>query len=264
MHKLRRLFFGCEVLAPWPLEYFTGRFILPASRHLTLAFLGNVDFEALEKVLGGIPSLPFKVGPVGFFDKCLMLPPKDPRVVAWHARWLEEQKIGEYQKCLADWLRSEGYSIDQREFLPHVSIARSPLDPVEWQKKFIPLPFIVSQIHLYESVGNLVYTPIRTYPITAPFTEIDHTADVAFLVRAETLEQLHLHAYVALAFMFPEFLRYNNTLQLKTELEDIVIALNRLVTLADSDGGCPLKAVSFHGDIKLEKGIYTWEMIVDV
>lgn len=260
----KRVFFGYEVLAPWPAEYPTGRVIEPVSRHLTLAFLGNIPYSPLRDIMNDFPTPSFRIGPVGHFDQCLFLPERHPHVVAWHVKWYEKVVFDAFQQLVAKWLISHHYSIDQRPFLSHVTIARSPFKENDWKKTFTPLPMMVKNIHLYESVGNLVYQPIWSHSILPPFEELDHTADIAFVIQAESMENLHLHAQIALAFKFPALLKYIEKMPLQSHLDDIIISLNELITQADSDIGCPFKAVSFHGDLNKENNLFKWEMIVDV
>lgn len=261
----KRVFFGCGVVSPWPSHYPKADVIDPASRHMTLAFLGNTSYPELYRHLADFPKPSFKVGPVGFFDHCLFLPEAHPRVVAWHMQNYEKaDDFNRYQREIADWLIGHGYDVDRRPFLSHVTIARRPHYIKDWKKEFVPLPAMVEGIHLYESVGNLTYQPLWSYPLLPAFEEIDHTADIAFLIRAESLSSLHLHAQIALAFKYPLLLQYNLGTSLHEELNEIIISLNQLITQADSEEGCPLKAVSFHGEVEQENGIYQWEMIVDV
>lgn len=260
----RRLFFACEVAAPWPLKLPQARLIDPASRHLTLAFLGNVPYPPLQAILPSFPVPAFKVGPTGYFDRCLFLPERHPHVVAWNVHWCEAAPLPDFQRLVVNWLLSHGYGVDQRSFLSHVTVARDPVHTGLWQEDFVSLPMCVHGIHLYESVGNLTYRPIWSFPLLAPFLELNHTADLAFLIQAESIQGLHLHAQIALAFKYPPLLRYVKNTPLEANLDDIVIALNRLITRCDSEIGCPLKAVSFHGDVHVEQDVHQWEMIVDV
>lgn len=260
----KRLFFACEVAAPWPLKHPPARLVDPASRHLTLAFLGDLPYPPLEAILPSFPVPGFKVGPTGYFDRCLFLPERHPHVVAWNVQWDDAAPLLEFQQQLTAWLLSHGYAVDQRPLLSHVTIARDPVHMEPWQKSFVALPMCVRGIHLYESVGNLVYQPIWSMPLLAPFQEISHTADLAFLIQAESIQGLQRHAQSALAFKYPPLLRYVKNAPLEANLDDIVIALNRLITACDSEIGCPLKAVSFHGDVRVEGTIHQWEMIVDV
>lgn len=263
---IKRLFFGVEIHAPWPTHLPKGRLLDEKHRHLTLAFLGNIPYPPLREMLNHFPKISINIGSVGYFDSCLTLPPHHPHVVAWHARWLDLQcPIIHFQKILSDWLISHEYSLDHRAWKPHVTLCREPFDAHVWMKDFIPLPFYANGIHLYESVGNLNYIPIWSYPIKAPFEEINHTADMAFIIHGENLQQLYHHAFTALAFKAPEFIQFFVPVENFNHLDDVIIALNGIVSRADSEIGSPLKAVSFHGEIvPLQNSLLQWEMIVDV
>jgi RNA 2',3'-cyclic 3'-phosphodiesterase len=167
---VRRLFFGLEVRAPWPGTFPQGRIIPEDGRHMTLAFLGNVAYSPLAKILEEVPKPPFEVGVMGSFEKTLFLPTSRPHVVSWKAQWDkdDEEKILTYQKEIYRWLKGYGYILDEREFLPHVTIARKPFVVREWEAFFVQRPFFVSNLHLYETTGRLSYEPIWTWPVRAP------------------------------------------------------------------------------------------------
>lgn len=264
--EIKRLFFGIEVHAPWPPHVPEGRLLDEEHRHLTLAFLGNIPYEPLKEILNDFPKVSLKIGSVGYFDSCLVLPPRHPNVVAWHAHELgDSSPIAHFQTLLSDWLISHGYSLDKRSWNPHVTLCRQPFDAHKWMKDFIPLPFYTCSLHLYESTGHLQYVPLWSYPIQAPFEEINHTADMAFIIRGENLQQLYRNAFIALSFKAPEFIEFFTPGEALNNLDDIVIALNHIVSKVDSSIGCSLKAISFHGEIiPLQDALLQWEMIVDV
>lgn len=263
---MKRLFFGIEVKAPWPSKFPVGRILEEEHRHLTLAFLGHIDYSQLLEVFASFPAPSFKVGFVGKFDQCLFLPPKHPRVVAWHIAWFEENSaFTRFYDALTHWLQKSGFSLDlHHDFTPHLTISRSPFNKKAWRKTFTPLPCLLKDIHLYESLGHSKYQSLWSYPLFPPFEEIDHTADIAFHVYGETLDQLFQNAQVALAFTFPLFLDFFSQKKGFTSLEEIVIGLNNVVSYADKEIGCPFKAVSFHGQIKKIDHALQWEMIIDV
>jgi 2'-5' RNA ligase len=263
---VKRLFFGVEIHAPWPQKYPKGRMLNEEHRHLTLSFLGNVPFHPLEQQLENIPLPEIEIGISGYFDSCLLLPPRRPHVVAWHAKWgVEENHLFEIQNLLSNWLSSLDYSVDSRPWKPHVTLCRKPFKADEWLKAFVPLPFYTSSLHLYESTGDLHYSPVWSRSIQPPFEEIEHTADLAFLIRGHSLQQIYQNAATALAFKESRLLHFGLPLQKVTTLDDIVMALNGIICLADAEFGCPMKAVSFHGEIvELPNTILQWEMIVDV
>ena len=244
MTENKRLFFGAQVSAPWPPSLPSGRIIEESSRHLTLLFLGNAPPPPFSPP-------PFPVGPVGICNRLLFLPQQHPRVVAYHVHWLDD-KLQNYHK-----------TISHEELLSHVTLARAPLDVPAWQASFYKIPLFIKAFHLYESVGSLTYKPLSSFPLIAPFEEFEHTADIAFHIRAEKPRDLLLDAQIALAFKFPQLLPYFSQSEAST-LEEIVPLLNKVIAKADAAIGCPFKAVSFSGNIESRKSLLHWEMIVDV
>lgn len=257
--ELKRLFLGMEVIAPWPDVLPEGRVLDETDRHLTLAFLGDANLPQLQELLNSFPKPKFNIGIAGLFDKPLFL----RHVAAWHIQWLEQEELFlDFQKDLVTWLKGKGLHPKEGKFLSHVTMARRPFSTPDWQKTFQPLPMYVKNIHLCESLGNSEYEVCWNLPILAPFDEIEHTADIAFLVRGNDLQQLFLHAQLALSFHFPPMIQYLRKQEVKS-LEQIVAVLNGMVLRADIEKGCPFKAVSFHGELRKNE-VLEWEMIVDV
>jgi 2'-5' RNA ligase len=253
----KRLFIGAEVDAPWPEAYPRGRLVEASARHVTLAFLGDTALSEVREM----PRPPFRIGPTGIADRLLFLPERHPRVAAYHVVWSPPLDV--YYTELRRWLTASGHPVDDRELLSHVTVAREPFDPEEWKRVFAPLPCVIRAIHLYESVGGLTYRPLRSLPLLLPFEEVAHTADLAFLIRGASPEELHRHAEIALAFSFPPLISYMEEAKGST-LDLAIIALNEWIARADGRVGCPFKAVSFHGEAEERQGLLHWEMIVDV
>jgi 2'-5' RNA ligase/SHS2 domain-containing protein len=263
-----RLFLALEVGCPWPDVFPSGRILLPEHRHLTLAFLGFAESKSLIERLPQLPDPGFRIGFSGYFDAPLFLPKNRPRTAGWHVHLFEREELfTAFQKKLVFWLSESGFPPQNHhgDFLAHVTIARNPTDHQVWIGAFSKLPLYLKNIQLYKSLGQSKYEILWSHQILAPFQELEHTADIAFLIRGESLPQLYLHASLALAFYFPPLLRYMEKQKKVTSLENLIMELNELVTKADSEGGCPFKAVSFHGCVKsMPDGILEWEMIVDV
>jgi 2'-5' RNA ligase len=264
--KEKRLFFGLEVHAPWPSPLPKARMVAEECRHLTLAFLGEASFLKIQKLFPALPKPPFRVGPVGSFDKCLFLPKWSPRVVSWRVSpFGKDDCVADYQKALIDFLLEQGYQLEKRDFLQHITLGRKPFVLQEWKKGFVKLPMYYQSLHLYESLDQLQYKPVWSYPIMPPFEEIEHVGDIAYHVYGESIYQVNLNAQIALAFEFPDLLDFLDPKDNKGSLEEIIIGLNEMVTRVDQEIGSPFKAVSFHGEIQeREDGLLTWEMIVDV
>lgn len=234
-------------------------------RHMTLAFLGSCSITELQKILTSIPSPEFKIGPTGIAKKLVFLPPDNSRVAALIVEWLDAPSPLEvWEKKLALWLKNNGYPVDERPFFPHVTIGRAPFEKKAWKEHFTPLPLFVKAVHLYQSIGNLEYKSLWEMPFLAPFEEFEHTADIAFHIRGSSPKEIHQNAQIALAFHYPRLIDYFNA-SLQDSLNEIIISLNEMVGKADSEYGCPFKAVSFHGKIRADpQNILHWEMIVDV
>lgn len=261
----KRLFFAFEIASPWPKSLPPGRLIHEQDRHLTVAFLGQADYLSLQSLLSSLPLPPFKVGSVGKFDKILFLPKQHPRVAAWHIKWLDDSiDLSSYVYTLVNWLKENGFSPDERkEWLPHVTLSRSPFDLIKWNRAFREVPLFLKSFHLYESLGNLCYQPVYSHLLLAPYEELDHTADIAFKIRGENMSQLFFHALTALSFTYPEIMKFIKGIKVES-LNDVVRRLNEVIARTDTEMGCPFKAVSFHGEIEKEGELLTWEMIVDV
>lgn len=253
--QTKRLFFGFEIVAPWPEELPKGRLLREEDRHLTIAFLGE---EKLDQILTQIPKPSFSLGLGGMFDQAFFLPKRSPRVAAWHIKWFEGE-LESYQKQLVAWLKEKGFSLKEKEFLSHVTIARQPFSVADWKKAFQPLPLFLGNLQLYESLGKSRYKVCWSHPILPPFEEKEHTADIAFTIRGANLFELFLHAQLALSFHFPPLVRYIS-LEKVMHPEEMIEMLNRCIALADEKEGCPFKAVSYHGNMEEQE----WEMIVDV
>ncbi len=263
---IKRLFFGLEVKAPWPEKNPKGRILHPDDRHLTVVFLGNVSYEKLCSHKNELPSPFWTVGKTGYFSQCLFLPERHPHCVSWNVTWIDDaENIENFRIALCDSLELFGFTVEKRpEFLPHVTLARSPFSQKEWAKSFHALPMYTTSFCLYESVGNLQYKKIWKHDLLSPFEEIEHTADLAFRINGESIQQLYSHALCALQFSYPSFLLHQDLTFKPSSVDDIIRALNDLVAKTDTDIGSPIKAVSYHGNCTQTDSLYQWEMIVDV
>lgn len=259
----KRLFFAFKILAPWPHNLPKGRPISEDSRHLTAAFLGDVESEQLIHDLNSLPRPP-SLGLAGSFDQCIFLPKGHPNVAAWSISWLEDaSKLMSFQRELVAWLKQKYYFLARREWLQHVTMARQPFEATEWQRSFAPLPLLLGDFCLYESLGNLTYIPLWSKKTIPAFTEIEHTADYAFHVHAASLNQLYKHAAIALAFKFPSLMPFFEIKPHVRSLDALIFQLNHFIHKADRALGCSIKPITFHGEIEqLCPRILKWEMII--
>jgi RNA 2',3'-cyclic 3'-phosphodiesterase len=260
----KRLFLGLDAAAPWPESFPGGRLIDEENRHFTFIFIGEERVERLLNLIQDIPKPPFLVGPAGIFDACLPLPPRHPHLIAWKADFGKKHALlQKYQTDVSLWLKDLGLEIKaEREYLPHVTLCRHPKHIKEWKEAFKPLPVQSANLHLFESLPLSKYRSLWHLSLQPPFVELPHTADLAYQVWAEGLDELLWNAWIALAAHCPDLLRFApNPCE---NLDDIIIELNSVLSRADADCGTPFKAVSFHGELIQKGPLLEWEMIIDV
>jgi 2'-5' RNA ligase len=264
----KRFFFGLELECPWPSLEPKGRVIQSADRHVTLAFLGEQEEEELLFLLKEVPADTLSISPSGIFTKCLFLPTRYHHCVSWEIEWkTENEPIHTFTNNLHSWLVKKLKSMPQKkgEVHFHTTVCRRPFQEKEWKKAFKPLPVIAKALHLFESLGHSKYLSRWQRAFFLPVVEIDHTADIAFLIRGKTLQDIYTNAQIALAMNFPQFIPYFEWEDTIHSLDECIAKLNQIVAKVDSALGSPIKAISYHGElIQKNTTIYEWEMIIDV
>jgi 2'-5' RNA ligase len=228
---------------------------------MTLAFLGSTSPSISEKAIP-IPS--FDIGPASYSTKWIFFPSEtEARVVA--AETASLSPLLDYQYTLSQWVKTEGYpSHDSRPFFPHITLARGPLDVESWKKIPCEIPFYIRSIALMESLGHSRYQHLWRHSFLPPFAEIEHTADIAFLIRGSDFYDLFFHAQIALSFKFPALVAYLSKEKNFPSLDTVIAALNDVIARADLDIGIPFKAVSYHDEMAYHSNHLEWKMIVDV
>jgi SHS2 domain-containing protein len=181
--------------------------------------------------------------------------------------FFEKNKIVEnFQKELFEFFQKKHFPLKQdNKYLPHVTICRNHFDQKIWEKSFRLLPLYIKSFNLYESLGHSEYNTLWKKDFIRPFEEIKHTADIAFIVKGKTYQDLLYNSFIALSFKSLDFLLYHEVLERVDSIDDVIINLNNVITKAEIDGiHIPFKAVSFHSHIEKKDNILLWEMIVDV
>lgn len=259
-----RFFLAFEVSSPWNEEP-PGRYIKKGYRHLTLIFIGKLKRESMEEISKNIPLPSFKVGPSAIFDKILFLPRFRPNVVAYEVNWLGNDYPIIYQKELLNFFEKNGVAIkNSRPFLSHVTLCRRPFKRSKWKIYFKKLPLYIESLTLFESFENSRYKRIWKREFVPPFVEIEHTADIAFHIRGKNFLELFKNGFIALSFKSPKIINYFSLPEKIDNIDDVIIALNNIITRCDIAIGSDFKAVSFQAKVEMEEKIIKWEMIVDV
>ena len=153
-----------------------GRFSPRENLHLTLAFLGELPpsrLDALDRAVKSIPFPPFeaKFDRLGCFRR--------PGGSIWWAGLRPTPQLLAIQRSLSDALQREGFSLEDRRFVPHVTLARQ-VEPDHLFPDGVPaLRFSapVGSIVLMESrrEGPMMrYFPLLTRHAVPPGTQPSH------------------------------------------------------------------------------------------
>lgn len=112
------------------------KWVAPASIHLTLAFLGELDDEQLAKAVQAsdlaaqqISPFRYRLAQLGAFG-----PTRQPRVV-WAGVDEPTGKLTRLHRLLSRELEQRGFGVEMRPFSPHLTLARvkEPLSSTELQ-----------------------------------------------------------------------------------------------------------------------------------
>ncbi|WP_243372156.1 RNA 2',3'-cyclic phosphodiesterase [Geotalea sp. SG265] len=149
------------------------RWVAMEQLHLTLRFIGAADdltMRAIRTALQGVtgPSFSLALSGIGHFP-----PGKHPRVL-WVGLTACEQLLALQQQvelCLME----AGIPPDERQFSPHITIARLKETPArlvlaleEREMEFATESFDVSEFHLYASTltsAGAIHTILESYPL---------------------------------------------------------------------------------------------------
>jgi len=95
----------------------------PGAAHLTLAFLGEQPFDALERASRAARSLPPLEGPAALGSLGAFPDWKRPRVL-WAGVSVGAPRLRDAAQTLRAALETEGFTLEKRDFNPHVTLGR--------------------------------------------------------------------------------------------------------------------------------------------
>ncbi|HSG04642.1 MAG TPA: RNA 2',3'-cyclic phosphodiesterase [Marinobacterium sp.] len=145
-----------------------------SSYHLTLCFLGDVSLEQVEELeertREAINANRFSVAldQIGYYAV-------NPRLSVVAAMTSEQQEVAELHDCLVDVATAAGLKYDEKNFLPHITLARLPsenqfeLDTDQLPKLDLSLP--ADAIVLMQSrpgEQGSIYTPLFEIDLPLP------------------------------------------------------------------------------------------------
>ena len=141
----------------------SGQPVPPENFHITLVFLGNVEEQAIPTLAGAaeglrIPDFPLQLDHCGWWKrmKC-----------AWLAPASTPEPLLELVKQLNRLSRMTGLSIEERDYRPHVTLARKLTRPL-MARTFEPIYWDVREFYLVESVTyetGARYRPLQRWPL---------------------------------------------------------------------------------------------------
>lgn len=238
-----RLFFGFEVETP-DLDLAPGKYLAKKDRHITLAFLGEVDLNTILAHLNHLPKPDFTDGFMGIFTEVLFFPPSHPTSAVYKATFpKKERSIRMFQQRLVDWLKILGLppTDPEREWLPHVTFARKPFDPKQWREAFHSCPFSVSKLHLYESMGDSKYEPRWTYALNPVY---DQTK-----VRGKDFQEWLFHIQAALSMRHPKLWEFFQDTSEPRSHREAYQMINKGIAAANAKYGMGIPALVIGEDL---------------
>ncbi|MDX1558272.1 MAG: RNA 2',3'-cyclic phosphodiesterase [Marinobacter sp.] len=175
-----RIFFGLELPSDIKERLLNVKAKVPGAKwqsaeqlHITLLFLGRVDEEHLEAVVGSARAIrpkPFEleVSGLGCFGQS-----RRPRNL-W-ARVQPEAPVAAIHEALAQRMENLGFAAERRSFLPHITLARFKRQPgsveglLAEQGASVFGQFAVSEFVLFDSKpgpAGSVYRVIERFPLS--------------------------------------------------------------------------------------------------
>ncbi len=254
----KRLFFGFEVHAPWPDSLPEAKTLKAKHRYMTLLYLGDTSYKKIRGLIPKMPNPSFQVGPLGISDASLCLPKRHPDVITWHVEPFGSDPVAHYQDEVTDFFIKNGYEIEEKKQIKHITLGRSATLKKVAKKTFRPLPLYFSNFHLYESLKGGHYDPIWTLDLLPPFEEVDKGY---FTLYGESFQQIFLNAQIALAFKFPDLVPFLDPFYKVRNLHDGGIRLTTIINTAYREAKVPIESAFFPDDGKKEKRILTWDLI---
>ncbi|MDO4429293.1 MAG: RNA 2',3'-cyclic phosphodiesterase [Atopobiaceae bacterium] len=129
-----------------------GRFVAEGNHHLTLAFLGEVDEAGVRAAMDALEAACAGVGPVELAAEGLGTFGRGRAATLWLGIRRSEE-LGLLARRVREELAARGLVYDEKDFLPHVTLARRARVPRgELGDLAFPLPDEARDVTLFRSI----------------------------------------------------------------------------------------------------------------
>lgn len=140
----------------------SGRLMRTDSLHLTLAFIGDVEAGRLLALL----SAAQRVLGETFVMQLDWLAGWPRQRLLWAGMQQPPRALMDLAAGLRAALEEAGFALEQRAFVPHVTLLRNLPAAAAWAPRAMPpLPWRVQDFVLLESLGAGVYRPLGRWPL---------------------------------------------------------------------------------------------------
>ncbi len=137
--------------------------------HITLEFLGNTDKRGLDNILSAVQKTasafkPFDV----WLDKIVLGPNLNEPTMFWATIFID-QNIMKLKNLLDENMRTMGFNLDNREFNPHITLARAKGNQLKGKKTNIILKDIGFNVKSVEVMQSQLHASGSRYEIAESF-----------------------------------------------------------------------------------------------
>ncbi len=113
-----------SLYSPFVKEYKGIKWVSKENLHITLSFLGDVNEDRIVDLKSIIDEIPILFGREFLIDRISAFPNiRNPKVI-WCGASRDYLDLYEYRKRLVSRLKGSGFDIDDKRFIPHITIGR--------------------------------------------------------------------------------------------------------------------------------------------
>jgi len=140
-----------------------------ANMHITLQFLGNVNRKDFNAILSAVEKTAPNIAPFHIsIDKIVLGPDSDEPTMFW-ATLIIDNNLLNLKKALDESLKSFGYFLENREFKPHITLARARGNQLKGKKTNVQLKGMRFKVESIEVMQSQLHPAGSKYKIVESF-----------------------------------------------------------------------------------------------